>query len=279
MTHINCGGSLLNLTNPVVMGILNISPDSFYDGGKYLNDKSYIYQTKKMLEEGASIIDIGGISTRPGANDVPEEIELNRLAPVVINLIKEFPEIIISVDTYRSNVARNLINEGAHIINDISGGNYDENMFNTVAELNVPYILMHIKGNPQNMQMSPYYENVVPEIIKHFSTKIEKLKKLGHKDIIIDPGFGFGKTIEHNYEIMNKLELFRFFDLPILAGISRKSMINRVLGINAAESLNGTSILNTISLLNGVKILRVHDVKEAMEAIKLSTELKKTDSV
>lgn len=255
------------------MGILNITPDSFYDGGKYLYKENWISQTKKMLDEGADIIDIGAVSTRPNAKEISEEEELQRLIPVIKTLKNEFSGIIISVDTYRSKVARQAINEGASIINDISAGTFDENMIQTVAELNVPYIIMHIKGTPENMQQNPVYDDVIKEIMIFFSRRIELCKKAGVNDVIIDPGFGFGKTVEHNYEILKNLELFKIFELPILVGISRKSMINKVLNIRSTDALNGTTSLNTIALLKSANILRVHDVKQASETIKIVSEL------
>lgn len=267
---INCNGKLIMLDKPIVMGILNITPDSFYDGGKY-NDLSEVEgQIKRMLNHGASIIDVGAYSSRPGAKHISEEEELRRLTPV-LQLIKEkFSTTIVSVDTFRSGIAEEVVkNYGVSIINDISAGEMDSNMFNTIASLNVPYIIMHMKGTPQNMQQNPSYKDVTNEIISYFSDKINQLKKLGVHDIIIDPGFGFGKTIEHNYELLNNLNKLRIFELPVLAGVSRKSMIYKYLNKSPEEALNGTTVLNTIALSKGANILRVHDVKEAVETVKL----------
>src|SRR6185436_411462 len=232
-------------------------------------EKSIARQVKKMLDEGAAIIDIGAVSTRPGAKEVSEKEELKRLMPVLENLVKKFPGVIFSVDTYRSGVARKAVESGAAIINDISGGNFDKKMFETVGELKVPYILMHIRGTPTTMQQNPVYKNVVKELIIYFSEKIVQLKDHRVNDIIIDPGFGFGKTLEHNFEILRKLSLFKMLDCPLLAGMSRKSMINKVLKTSPENALNGTTVLNTIALMNGANILRVHDVKPAKEAIEL----------
>lgn len=270
---INCKGTLVDVSSPKVMGILNITPDSFYDGGKYKNTSDILQQTEKMLQEGATFIDVGAYSSRPGAQHISEEEELQRIAPVIELLIKEFPEIIISVDTFRAKIAIETINSGAAIINDISGGNMDKNMFNTVANLQVPYILMHMLGTPQNIQQNPTYENVVIDIAKYFSEKIFKLHQLKLNDIIIDVGFGFGKTIAHNFEILKNLSYFKNLEAPILAGISRKSMLYKTLDITAKEALNATTSANTIALLNGANILRVHDVKEAMEAVKIVTQI------
>ncbi|MDD5571512.1 MAG: dihydropteroate synthase [Bacteroidales bacterium] len=265
----NCRGKLLDLSTPVVMGILNVTPDSFYDGGKYNSEKDVLIQAEKMISEGAAIIDVGAVSTKPGAKDVTEEEEKKRLFPLLEKLIKEFPETNFSVDTYRSGVAEMAIDKGAAMINDISAGGFDERMFEVIAKYNVPYIIMHIKGTPQNMQKNPTYENVVKEIMFYFSEKISILKSMGINDIIIDPGFGFGKTVENNYEILKNLRGFETFGLPILVGVSRKSMINKVLSINPEDALNATTSLNTFALMNGANILRVHDVKEAVEAIKI----------
>ena len=256
------------------MGILNITSDSFYDGGRYSDEKSIVAQTEKMLDEGAKIIDIGANSTRPGSVFVSEKDELSKLIPVVELLKKNFPEAIFSIDTFRSNVVKTIIeNFGDFIINDISAGAFDENMFETIAEKQVPYIIMHIKGKPENMQKKPEYKDLITEIIKYFSEKLYKLKKLGAKDIIIDPGFGFGKTLNHNYELLSKLNSFKIFELPICVGFSRKSMIHKLLNISPNESLNGTSVLNTVALQKGASILRVHDAKEASEAIKIYNSL------
>lgn len=270
---INCKGTLIDVSSPKVMGILNITPDSFYDGGKYKNASDILKQTEKMLHEGATFIDVGAYSSRPGAKHISEEEELQRIVPVIELLVKEFPEIIISTDTFRSKIATETIKAGATLINDISGGSMDKNMFKTVAKLQVPYILMHMLGTPQNMQKNPTYENVVIDIAKYFSEKIFKLHQLKLNDIIIDVGFGFGKTIAHNFEILKNLSYFKHLEAPILAGISRKSMLYKTLDITAKEALNATTSANTIALLNGANILRVHDVKEAVEAVKIVTQV------
>jgi dihydropteroate synthase len=260
---LNCGGKLLTLDKPIAMGILNVTPDSFYDGGKYLSEKAILEQAEKLLIEGASIIDIGGASSKPSAVEISEKEEMERVLPVIKFILRKFPSTIISIDTFRSNIAKNAIHLGASIVNDISGGNFDKEMFKTIAHLKVPYIMMHIQGTPQTMQINPTYKNVL----------LNTLQSLGVNDVIIDPGFGFGKTIEQNYEMLNQLEFFNSLNHPILVGFSRKSMINKVLNINSKEALNGTTVLNTISLIKGAKILRVHDVKEAIEAIKLFSKL------
>ncbi|MBI2269807.1 MAG: dihydropteroate synthase [Bacteroidetes bacterium] len=254
------------------MGILNITPDSFFDGGRYANEKSIIAHVEKMLDEGASIIDIGANSTRPGAMEVSENEELKRLLPVIKNLRKRYDRVIISADTFRSGIARKAIEAGADIINDISGGTMDNNMFATVADIKAPYILMHIQGTPKTMQKDPQYINVVEEVKSFFQKKIQQLNSSGIQQIIIDPGFGFGKTLNYNFALLKNLKEFRSFGYPVLAGLSRKSMINKVLGTLPADALNGTTVLNTLALLNGASILRVHDVKEAVETIKLVRE-------
>lgn len=261
------------LDEPTIMGILNVTPDSFFDGGKYSNEGLIIEQVSKMINDGAKIIDIGGYSTRPNAKHIEEKEEINRVLPIISIISKTFPNIIISIDTFRSKVAKRAIENGAHIINDISGGSIDPNMFSTASELDVPYILMHIKGTPQNMQNNPSYKDVVKEVKEYFTNKINQLNQLGVNNIILDLGFGFGKTIDHNYQLLNALGQFNSFDLPILTGVSRKSMINKVLNTKPEEALNGTSVLNTIALMKGTKILRVHDVKEANECIKLVEKL------
>ena len=266
---INCKGTLIDLSSPKVMGILNITPDSFFDGGKYKNDTDMLVHVKKMLVDGATFIDVGAYSSKPGAVKISEDQEIKRILPVIDLLIREFPDIIISVDTFRSKVAELSINAGAAIINDISGGNMDENMFKTVAKLQVPYIIMHMLGTPQNMQKNPIYTDITHELISFFSDKIFKLHQLKLNDIIIDVGFGFGKTIDHNFELLKNLSLFKNLDTPFLVGISRKSMLYKTLDISAQEALNATTSANTIALLNGANILRVHDVKEAVEAIKI----------
>jgi len=271
---INCKGTLIDIASPKVMGILNCTPDSFFDGGKYKNESDILSQVEKMLLEGATFIDVGAYSSRPGAAHISEEEELKRIIPVIDVLIKNFPEIIISIDTFRSKVALETILAGGAIINDISGGKMDVKMFETVANLKVPYILMHMLGTPQNMQQNPIYNDVTHELISFFADKINQLHLLKLNDIIIDVGFGFGKTIEHNFELLKNLSLFKHLDAPILAGISRKSMLYKTLGISAQEALNATTSANTIALLNGANILRVHDVKEAIEAVKIVNQIR-----
>jgi len=270
---INSKGTLVDLTSPKVMGILNITPDSFFDGGKYKNESDILSQTEKMLLDGATFIDVGAYSSRPGAKHISEDEELQRIVPVINLLVQNFPKIIISVDTFRSKIAQETINAGAAIVNDISGGQMDDNMFETVAKLQVPYILMHMLGTPQNMQKNPIYKDVTQEIISFFAAQIHKLHQLKLNDIIIDVGFGFGKTNTHNFEILKNLSLFKSLEAPILAGISRKSMLYKTLDISAKEALNATTSANTIALLNGANILRVHDVKEAVEAVKIVNQI------
>jgi len=270
---INCKGTLIDLSTPKVMGILNITPDSFFDGGKYKNDTDILNQTEKMLSEGATFIDIGAYSSRPGAQHISEDEELRRIIPIVELLVQKFPDIIISIDTFRSTIAEETVQAGAAIINDISGGNMDKKMFETVAQLQVPYILMHMQGTPQNMQQNPTYTNIVTELISFFAEKIFQLRQLRLNDIIIDVGFGFGKTMAHNYELLQKLSLFKNLDVPVLTGVSRKSMLYKLLEISPQEALNATTVANTIALLNGIQILRVHDVKEAMEAIQITNRV------
>ena len=265
----NIYSSIFSTEKKVVMGILNITNDSFFDGGRYTNDEQIISQTKKMLDEGATIIDIGAQSSRPGANQISSEQELKILIPAVKLLKKTFPNITLSIDTFWSKTAVHCIDLGADMINDISAGNIDERMIPTIAKLNKPYVLMHMKGQPKNMQINPSYGDLVEEITEFFKNKIEQLKSLGFNKIILDPGFGFGKTIEDNYKLINQLDELQKFQMPILIGISRKSMIYNLLNISAKDALNGTSILNTIALQKGAKILRVHDAKEAVECIKI----------
>lgn len=273
MKTINCKGKLVDLSSPKVMGILNLTPDSFFDGGIYQNEKSILEKVEKMLVDGATFIDIGAYSSRPNAVHISEEEELKRLIPTLNLLIKSFPEILISVDTFRSQVAKESIENGACIINDISAGEMDKNMFKTIAQLQVPYILMHMKGTPQNMHINPTYENILSELMFYFSEKIFQLRQLGVNDLIIDVGFGFGKTIDHNYQLLQNLDYFKHLNIPILTGISRKSMLQKPLNINASEALNATTVANTIALLKGSSILRVHDVKEAVEAVKITSLL------
>ena len=269
MSTINCNGKLVDLSTPKVMGILNITPDSFFDGGKYSNETTIISQVEKMLTDGATFIDVGAYSSRPGAKHISETEELQRIIPVVQLLVREFPEILISIDTFRSTVAKQCIENGASIINDISAGNLDADMFTAIAKLQVPYIIMHMQGAPQTMQNKPSYTNIIQEVLLYFSTKITELRALGVNDIITDVGFGFGKTIEHNYDLLKNLSLFKNLEVPTLVGVSRKSMLHKPLNISAEEALNATTSAHTIALLNGANILRAHDVKEANEAIKI----------
>jgi len=251
------------------MGILNVTPDSFFDGGKYSNSDDVIAQVSNMIKDGASIIDVGGMSSRPGAEVISEEEELRRVLPVIEKISSTYPETIISIDTINATVAEKSVHAGASIINDISAGNLDEKMFETVAKLGVPYILMHMQGQPENMQVNPNYEDLLTDILDFFIEKIGKLRALKVKDIILDPGFGFGKTIEDNYHLLKNIDGFKILGLPLLVGISRKSMIYKVLETNAKHALNGSTVLNTLALERGAKILRVHDVKEAVETIQL----------
>ncbi len=274
--YINVGGKLLDLSVPKVMGILNVSPDSFYKGSRYLNDEDIVKAATHMIEDGADILDIGGYSSRPGAEDISADEEGRRVLKAIKIVLRKFPEAVISVDTFRAEIAREAVAGcGAQIINDISGGDADTEMFGTIEKLNVPYVMMHMQGNPRTMQKNPVYDDVVADILKWFGERIFKLHSVGVKDIIIDPGFGFGKTSEQNFEILKRLGDFSIAGLPILAGISRKSMIWKTLGLSADEALNGTTVLNTIALINGADILRVHDVREAVQAIKLFTKLQK----
>jgi len=255
------------------MGILNVTPDSFYDGGRFVAEREIIDQTEKMIEEGATFIDVGGYSTRPGASEISEEEEIKRSVTAIKILIKKFDNIIISVDTFRSKVAEAAVQEGAAIINDVSGGELDTKMLDTVARLRVPYILMHMRGTPQNMTQFSNYDNVVKEVTNYFHQKLQRLNELGIKDIIVDPGFGFAKTIQQNFEMLKNLEYFKLLGRPLLAGVSRKSMIWKTLKISAEEALNGTTALNTVAIMKGASILRVHDVKEAVEVIKICDHL------
>ncbi|MCR1024586.1 dihydropteroate synthase [Cellulophaga baltica] len=271
---INCKGDLIDITDPKIMGVLNCTPDSFYDGGKYKNETEIINQVQKMLLDGATFIDIGAYSSRPGALQVNEEEELKRIIPIVTLVLKEFPECKISIDTFRSKVAEACIQEGAALINDISAGNLDLNMMSVVAKHQVPYIMMHMKGTPQDMQQNTNYTNLLTDILSYFSEKIATAHDKKINDLIIDPGFGFSKTIAQNYELMQKLELLKNTKKPLLVGISRKSMIYKILKTDAKNALNGTTSLNTIALLKGANILRVHDVKEASECIAIVQQLK-----
>lgn len=266
---LNLRGKLVDLAIPSVMGILNITPDSFFKGSRVESITDALFRVEDFLNQGAKFIDLGAYSSRPGAADITADEELQRLIPYVEAITKRLPEAILSIDTFRSQVAKQAIQAGAHIINDISAGNLDEEMFATVAALNVPYIIMHMKGNPQNMKELASYQNISIEVSNYFSAKVARLHALGVKDVIIDPGFGFSKTIDHNYELLQHLDDLQIFGLPILAGVSRKGMIHKLLNTTAAEALNGTSIVNTIALLKGANILRVHDVKEASECIQI----------
>ncbi|MDD4143818.1 MAG: dihydropteroate synthase [Prolixibacteraceae bacterium] len=274
---INLGGRLIDFSVPAVMGVLNVTPDSFYEGGKTQDEREMLSMVEEMLIEGADIIDIGAVSTRPGAPVASTKTELERLLPAVVAVRKAFPEIAISIDTFRSWVALRVIEEvGPVIINDISGGTLDPKMYETIAKVQMPYVLCHIQGNPRNMQDDPQYEDVIKDISNFFSDKVKQLTKMGVNDIIIDPGFGFGKNMLHNYDLMNRLDSFKVFQLPVLVGLSRKSMIWRLLSIKPEDALNGTTVLNTMALMGGADILRVHDVKEAAEAITLFEALKST---
>ncbi|TMM57935.1 dihydropteroate synthase [Maribacter algarum] len=270
---INCKGELIDLNLPKIMGILNITPDSFFDGGKYKDEKSILLQTKKMLEEGATFIDLGAYSSRPGAEVVSEEEELARILPIVELLTREFPQIVLSIDTFRSNIASKCLEAGAALINDISAGRIDHKMLPTIVKNRVPYIMMHMKGTPQTMQQETNYKELLTDILYYFSERVSTARALGIHDIIVDPGFGFAKTKEQNFELLQKLDLFQSLNLPILAGVSRKSMIYKTLETNAENALNGTTALNMIALSKGANILRVHDVKEAVECVKLYKNL------
>lgn len=268
--YINVNGKLLDLSSPKVMGILNLTPDSFYAESRKQTEQDIRIRTRQIIEEGGSIIDVGAYSSRSKAEHITPDEEMRRLRNGLQIINSEYPDAIISVDTFRADVARMCVEEyGVAIINDIAAGEMDGNMFQMIARLKVPYIMMHMQGTPQNMQQNPHYENVVKEVMLYFATKIQQLRDLGAKDLIIDPGFGFGKTLEHNYELLEKLESFQLFDLPLLVGVSRKSMIYKLLGGTSEDALNGTSIINTISLLKGANILRVHDVKAASEAVQI----------
>ena len=277
--YINAGGRLLDLEIPKVMGIINITPDSFYKESRYSTDEEILVTAARMLEDGADILDIGGYSSRPGAKDISVDEESNRVLKAVKLINRKFPEAIISVDTFRADIAREaVVGCGASIINDISGGDSDDRMFLVVETLNVPYILMHMKGDPRTMQNKPVYEDIVADILKWFGDRIFKLKSAGLKDIIIDPGFGFGKTIDHNFELLRRLGDFSIAGLPVLVGISRKSMIWKTLDISVDEALNGTTTLNAIAIFNGADILRVHDVREAVQTVWLIKKVKNIET-
>lgn len=273
--YINVNGRLMDLSEPQVMGILNVTPDSFYTGNRGITEQSIIGRLHQIMDEGASIVDIGAYSSRPGADDVSMEEEMSRLRMSLELVRKHRPDAIVSVDTFRADVAKMCVEEyGVAIINDISAGNLDEEMFPTIARLGVPYIIMHMKGTPKDMQIHPQYDHFLKEIFYFFSEKVQKLRDLGVKDIIIDPGFGFGKTLEHNYQLMNHLEEFKLFELPLLVGVSRKSMVYKLLGTSPEEALNGTTALHAIALQKGAHILRVHDVREAVETVRIIGKMK-----
>ena len=275
MYSINCKGKLIDLTTPRVMGIINLTPDSFYDGGKTTTSREILLQAERMLKEGASFLDLGGYSSRPGASDISLEEELDRVLPALEAILQEFPEAIISIDTFRSEVARKAISMGAALINDISGGMLDREMINTAGQLKVPYIAMHMRGTPQNMTQNTAYDELSRDVLTYFSGRIKEANASGINDLILDPGFGFSKTRAQSFALLNELELFKELELPILIGISRKSMIYKTLDTTPENALNGTTALHSIALLKGANILRVHDVKEAMECITLISELKR----
>lgn len=277
--YMNVKGRLLDLAVPQVMGILNVTPDSFYSGSRMQTEEDIAARGRQIIDEGASIIDIGAYSSRPNAEHISAEEEMRRLRAGLKILNRNYPDAIISVDTFRADVAEQCVKEyGVAIINDIAAGEMDDRMFRTVAELGVPYIMMHMQGTPQNMQQEPHYDNLIKEVFLYFARKTQQLRDLGVKDMILDPGFGFGKTLEHNYELMAHLEEFSIFQLPVLAGVSRKSMIYKLVGGTSEDSLNGTTILNTIALMKGVHILRVHDVRQAVEAVRITEKIKEESS-
>ncbi|MFZ9718400.1 MAG: dihydropteroate synthase [Chitinophagaceae bacterium] len=275
MFTLNCKGKLLHITEPIVMGIINVTPDSFYEGSRKQQQTAWLNTAAQMLEEGAAILDIGGQSTRPGSEAIGVQEEMDRVLPAIAGVHHAFPEAILSIDTYHHQVAKAAVEAGASIVNDISAGNMDEAMIATVADLQVPYIAMHMKGTPATMQQQAKYHDIATEVLDYFITKLETLKKAGMKDIVVDPGFGFGKTIEQNFELLKKMHVLHMLNAPILAGLSRKSTIWKTLNITPKEALNGTTVLNTLALQQGASILRVHDVKEAVEAIKLYQAFKK----
>lgn len=270
---LNVRGRLVDLTEPRIMGILNVTPDSFFDGGKFRDETAILAQVKKMYDEGATFIDVGGASSRPGAAEISEAEELSRVIPVVKAIVKNFPDLIVSIDTVRASVAKKAIEDGAGMVNDISAGERDPGILGIVAEAQVPYIMMHMRGTPQTMTQLTNYENLVKDIADYFHKKISTLYTLGIKDIVIDPGFGFAKSVQQNFELLQKLDYFRALGLPLLAGLSRKSMVWRTLEITPEDALNGTTVLNTVALIKGASILRVHDVREARQCIKLISKL------
>ncbi len=274
---INLNGRLIDLSKPIVMGILNVTPDSFFDGGKYKTVKKVVNRAEEILEQGGTIIDIGAVSTKPGSEGISTKDEIERLLPAVKAVRKEFPHAFISIDTYRSWVALKVIEDcGPCIVNDVSGGNFDPHMFDTIGKLGVPYILMHMLGTPLKMQDNPVYEDIIRDISLFFTDRVKQLNKAGVKDVIIDPGFGFGKTLQQNYELLNRLDSFKVFQLPVMVGVSRKSMINKLLGTKPEEALNGTSVINTLALMGGADLLRVHDVREAVEAVRIMNMVRST---
>lgn len=270
---LNCKGQLIDLSTPKVMGILNITPDSFYDGGQFKDSKSILVQTEKLISEGATFVDVGAYSSRPGADFVSENEELHRTIPVVELILKHFPKTLISIDSFRANVIRECVNAGAVISNDISAGHLDDQMMKTIGELGIPYIMMHMRGTPQTMQNLTHYDHLITEIFSYFSEQVQLAKQHNIMDVVIDPGFGFAKTLSQNYELLGKLEFFQNLNCPILCGVSRKSMIYKTLNCLPKEALNGTTALNMVALMNGTNILRVHDVKEALECVKLFNQL------
>ena len=271
MATINCKGNLIDLTTPKVMGILNITPDSFYDGGKFSSEALILSQVEKMLTDGATFIDIGGQSSRPTSEFLSPDLEQKRVLPVVDLILKNFPKVLLSIDTFHSEVANVCIEHGAAMINDISASGLDEKMFEVIAKHQVPYVMMHMRGTPQTMQQLTDYDDIMKDILFYFSQKIAKARQFGINDLILDPGFGFAKTIEQNFVLMQQLELLQIAELPILVGVSRKSMVYKTLETTADNALNGTTVLNTVALTKGAKILRVHDVKEAVECVKLTS--------
>ena len=277
MFSLNCNGRLVNLDQPKIMGILNVTPDSFFDGGQFENIELLVQQATKLIDEGADFLDIGGASSKPGAVPVPEKEELQRVLPAIQAVLDKHPDAIVSIDTTRSRVATEAVKAGAMLVNDISAGNSDSKMLEVVGDLGVPYIAMHMQGTPQNMQNNPQYKNVWIEIQQLLAQTIEKAYSKGIHDVIIDPGFGFGKTVYHNFELLKHLEEFRHLNTPILVGLSRKSMIQKVLGVSAQEALNGSSVLHTLALSKGAHILRVHDVKEAKEVVQLVNQVLKPE--
>ena len=270
---INCKGLLVDLSAPKVMGILNVTPNSFFDGGKYKNETEILSQVEKMVVDGATFIDIGAYSSKPNAEFVAEQEEIYRIVPVVDLILKHFPEAILSIDTFRGEVAKASIESGAAIINDIAAGNLDNNMFEIIAKYNVPYVMMHMRGNPQTMLTLTDYDDIVKEMLFYFSEKVAKARSFGINDLMIEPGFGFAKTVGQNYEVFQRMELFNMLELPLLVGVSRKSMIYKTLGTTIENALNGTTVLNTLALTKGAKILRVHDVKEAVECVALFNKI------